>query len=103
MRAMGYEFRLRVPGPWPPPGCHAFLLRCGGRALRVSVVKPSGGGYSRTTYEYRSPSDREGMPLAWLQVEHDGFYLCENAGWTALLDQLVRYGLLSGPVTVGEP
>jgi len=43
------------------------------------------------------------MPDAHLQIEDDGFYFCENAAsLPGLMEDLVRYALQSGPVTIEE-
>ena len=69
----------------------------------VRIVAPSAGGYEHTTYELRLASRiAEKMPDAHVQIEADGFYLCENGGATGLIEHLVRYALRSGTVTVEE-
>ena len=102
---MGREFRIRATGSRPPKGsCDEFLqgLTCGAQPLSANLVEPSTGGYQRRTYEYRAPGDRSGMPMAHVQLEEDGFYLCENGGRTELMDRLIRYALNGGAVLVEE-
>jgi hypothetical protein len=101
---MGFEFRIRTNGPWPPASCDELLLRLGDPSLDVRSVAPRAGGYARTTYEVRLASRAtEAMPDAHVQIESDGFYLCENGSPPpGLMEQLVRCALRSGAVTIEE-
>jgi hypothetical protein len=109
MWSVGFEFKIRTSGRWPPsrpfPSCEEFLEQFRAKGpLAIRIVEASAGGYRRVTYEFRRASSSEtSMPDAHLQIEDDGFYFCENAAsLPGLMEDLVRYALQSGPVTIEE-
>ncbi|MFT3692305.1 MAG: hypothetical protein QM831_04135 [Kofleriaceae bacterium] len=95
---MGYELRIRASARWASPPDVLVLTP----DIEIRVVDPTPSGYTRVTYELRS-TPAATMPDAHIQVEDDGFYVCENGSPVpGLLEHLIRHALRTGPVTIEE-